>query len=449
MNWKEAGTRSRSAVGEVSLVRLSADGVTLAWPEAVALIDQICRFLVASGTQAFDPSSIVIQPSGEVTVRSSTSSETERSVHALGELLRAHLVGTPHPVQLQMVVAQATCTPPFYRSIAELAEALSYYSSSNPQELTRCVHEHWRSSRPVPVRAFPHMVRIARSFGAACMGTAFTRCRVGWARLSRMLSPHAARPQWVTRRVLSITTGILLCIGVAGFAFAAGLGRSAAPALAATISRANGQASAALLSTMGGALELVRSRFGGTSTSADSSVASQASHPAPRPLRRRPTSRTPAAPSTLAARRGPRIEDAVVSERSVPAAVVAPLADPRPGQSAESAPATRDSHDPAGPNGSRVYSADDTDVTPPVAIDRLRPNQLTAFDREQDATAITILVGEDGRVESATLARRPTTFHDTVAMTLNLGAVKAWRFHPALQTGRPVKYRTTVWIGNQ
>jgi len=47
------------------------------------------------------------------------------------------------------------------------------------------------------------------------------------------------------------------------------------------------------------------------------------------------------------------------------------------------------------------------------------------------------------------VATKPQTFHDSVVATLNLTAVKAWRFHPALRTGRPVKYRTTVWLADQ
>jgi hypothetical protein len=462
MKLKEAGTPSRTVVAEVSLVELSTNGVTFAWPEAVALISQICRCLIASGTQDINPSTILIQSTGDVNVRGSTSGEAEHSVQMVGALLRTCLAGTSHPVPLQMLVAQATCTPPFYRSIAELAEALAYYSSSNPQELTRAVYERWRNDRPAPVRVHPQVRRIIDTFSAACLRKFITRSRAAWARLFALVRRYAARPKWITQRILvtqralSLTTVILFCIGfcvgIAGFAFAAGVGRSPARAFVAKISLANGQASAALASTVSGAVELVRSRLRRTAaTPENSAIDSRVSRPAPRRLSTRAASRTSAALETPAERSDlVGIEDVATSQRSAPADDrIEPLAAVPPSQLAETATVPRHPPDLPERNELRVYSAEDTDVTPPTAIDRVSLNEPLARNGQQDAAAITIVVGEDGRVESATLARRPATFKDTVAATMNLSAVKTWRFHPAQQAGRPVKYRTTVWLINR
>src|SRR5688572_2798709 len=219
MNLKEAGTRSKPAVAEVSLGELSADPITFAWPEAVALISQICRCLIASGTHAIDPSTIVIQSTGDVIVRDSTSGEAERSVQVLGALLRTCLAGTPHPVPLQMLVAQATCTPPFYRSIAELSEALSHYSSSNVQELTRGVYERWRNNHPVPVSVVLPAGAIFRSFAAACLRKCVTQYRDARRLISNLRHLHVARPKWMTGRVpipqraLMVAIAVLFCVG--------------------------------------------------------------------------------------------------------------------------------------------------------------------------------------------------------------------------------------------
>jgi hypothetical protein len=449
MKLKEAGTRNRAAAADVSLVQLSADGVIFTWPEAVALVSQICRLMVASGKHVFDASTIVIRADGGVNVRGSRTSDADRSVHAVGELLRTHLVCTPHPVPLQMIVSQATCTPPFYRSIAEFAEALSFYSSSTPHELTRSVYERWRHDHPVPARLRQPAVPRIRAVAAARVKDFLARARVEWARLSTVLAAYAVRPPWMTHRALSIATAILCCIGVAGFAFAAGLGRSA-PALVAKIGRANGEASAALASTMGGAVELLRSRFGpSTPAPANTAIDSHAHRPAARRGATRSASRVPAVrlPSATPSRPA-RIEDMPISHSSAPAsAPVAPLADSNPARSAGNAPTARYSPEASEPGEPRVYSADDADVTPPVAVDRIPSDQLSAgVNRPQDVAAITIVVGEDGRVESATLVRRPATFHGHVAATLSLSAVKSWRFDPAMRNGWPVKYRTTVWL---
>jgi hypothetical protein len=432
MKLEEPGTRSRPAVAEVSLVQLSADGATIKWPEAVAIISQICQFLLASGTQSFDASTIVVRQSGDVTLRTSTSGDAEQGVRALGELLRTCLSGTSHPVPLQNIIAQATSRPPFYRSTVELAEALSYYAGSKPQELTRSVYERWQSRHRAPGRVPVH----ARPRAG--------RHVIGRARLA-MLALYTARPAWMTRRALSITTAILFSIGVAGIAFAAGLGRSAAPAFVAKIGRANGQATAAVVSTMGGAVEFLRLRFIPTaSPPVDTAVDSRESQPESR-RRARPVSRTAAAVRAIPSRRLTRM-DGGTPHSMVPASQsVTPFAAAIVPLSTDTAE-TRHSSAPLELNESRLYSADDTDVTAPVPIDRIRSNPLAAFNRQQNAAAITIVVSEDGRVESATVVSRPATFRDSVAATMNLSAVKSWRFYPAVRAGRPVKYRTTVWL---
>ena len=92
---------------------------------------------------------------------------------------------------------------------------------------------------------------------------------------------------------------------------------------------------------------------------------------------------------------------------------------------------------------SSIYSLDDTDVTPPVAI---RSPGL-AVDRVQgdgSASLIEILVSEAGLVESATGLHRPATIGAALEFTTALSVVKTWRFLPARKNGQAVKYRTTV-----
>jgi hypothetical protein len=107
-------------------------------------------------------------------------------------------------------------------------------------------------------------------------------------------------------------------------------------------------------------------------------------------------------------------------EEAAPAPVVPPALDPQ-----------------------RVYSPEDGDVTPPVAIGHVSAHQAPSH---SNVSAITVVVDEHGRVQSAVLVRWPGSFQETVIATLNLSAAKAWRFEPALRNGRPVKYRTTIWV---
>lgn len=90
-----------------------------------------------------------------------------------------------------------------------------------------------------------------------------------------------------------------------------------------------------------------------------------------------------------------------------------------------------------------IYSADDTDVNPPVAV----RSPGVAADRvhgDSSASLIEILVSETGRVESATGLHRPATVGAALETTTALSVVKTWRFLPARKDGHPVKYRTTV-----
>jgi len=110
---------------------------------------------------------------------------------------------------------------------------------------------------------------------------------------------------------------------------------------------------------------------------------------------------------------------------------------------------TRSSEAPARPQDdsavdtSIIYSPNDADVSPPVAV----RSPGIATDRGNGGTNVSfieILVNETGRVESARGQRRPATLRAALESTTALSVVKAWRFSPALKNGQPVKYRTTV-----
>lgn len=90
-----------------------------------------------------------------------------------------------------------------------------------------------------------------------------------------------------------------------------------------------------------------------------------------------------------------------------------------------------------------VYSLDDADVSPPVAI----RSPGIATDRgngSKNVSFVEILVSETGGVESARGQRQPATLGAALQSTTALSVVKTWRFRPALKNSHPVKYRTTV-----
>jgi hypothetical protein len=134
---------------EVSVAELAASGVPIAWFEAVAVAQQICRWLLnRDAALALDWERVFVQSSGEIDIRSAEPAAPETVVQSLGELLRTWLAETPYPMPLRLVVAQATTVPPFYKSIPELFDALSHYERSNRLELVREVYEQWRTAEP-------------------------------------------------------------------------------------------------------------------------------------------------------------------------------------------------------------------------------------------------------------------------------------------------------------
>jgi hypothetical protein len=89
-----------------------------------------------------------------------------------------------------------------------------------------------------------------------------------------------------------------------------------------------------------------------------------------------------------------------------------------------------------------IYSPQDTDIRPPVAI--RSPGIAKDSNGDQYVLLIDILVNATGDVESAKGRPRPATIGDAVQSHVALSVVKTWRFRPARKDGQPVKYRTTV-----
>ena len=99
--------------------------------------------------------------------------------------------------------------------------------------------------------------------------------------------------------------------------------------------------------------------------------------------------------------------------------------------------------DDAAIDGSMIYSPEDADVDPPVAIRSpgLAGNEVNGV---EGSSVIEILVSETGLVESARGWQRPATLGAALESTTALSVVKTWRFWPAQKNGQPVRYRTTM-----
>jgi hypothetical protein len=94
-------------------------------------------------------------------------------------------------------------------------------------------------------------------------------------------------------------------------------------------------------------------------------------------------------------------------------------------------------HDVATVADSTVYSTASPGVVPPVMTTRqiARPEALTPG--VEAASTIELLVDESGNVERVRLLSRPSP----ILAAMLLSAAKTWKFRPALNDGRAVKYR--------
>jgi len=96
---------------------------------------------------------------------------------------------------------------------------------------------------------------------------------------------------------------------------------------------------------------------------------------------------------------------------------------------------------PAAPAPSLIYSGEEPRVKAPVVVNQALPQypgQLTI----PRSGKLEVVIDETGLVESATMTVSVTTAYDALA----LAATRAWRYHPAMLDGTPVKFRKVVQI---
>jgi TonB family protein len=100
---------------------------------------------------------------------------------------------------------------------------------------------------------------------------------------------------------------------------------------------------------------------------------------------------------------------------------------------------------PPAPALPAIYTADDANVVPPVALSRSTPawiprNQMDA--RRQFRGVLEVIVDEKGDVISAALGKSVHPEYDAALLRM----ARTWKFRPATREGVPVRYRSTLEI---
>jgi TonB family protein len=92
-----------------------------------------------------------------------------------------------------------------------------------------------------------------------------------------------------------------------------------------------------------------------------------------------------------------------------------------------------------------IYSAEDADVKPPVAIGRAFPYDPPPGVPPDRLVRVEIVVSPTGFVESARVVGGARTYFDGMV----LSAAKTWTFQPATRDERPVTYRCLGWLSTR
>src|SRR5262245_49070269 len=111
----------------VTLATILGSQVSIQWFEAVAVVREIADRLleVASDRAIPELQQIRLSPEGYLDIVGVIP--TDEPVRRMGQLLQALVAHADAPVQLRLVITQATAPTPAYTSIREYSEALGFF----------------------------------------------------------------------------------------------------------------------------------------------------------------------------------------------------------------------------------------------------------------------------------------------------------------------------------
>lgn len=405
---------------DLTLARVIARGVVVTWPEAVAVVRDVTERVLSAPSAVPELQEILIDADGSVRIASASS--TKEPVRRLGQLLVALLSKGTAPVQLRLVISQATAPQPAYASAQEYFDALAYFDRPQHEQLIRELYE--RANAAPDVNAEASLDELA-PLPSQDPTDALAKQR----RKERAVRKRA----WLAAVGGRVAAAVifLVLVGLAGFRYARSRGVTLtgkeASAMAERASDALGQTVVSGVSAVSERLGLGRLVPPNATPSPPPALPPPAPAPEPKPAPRRPLrGAIVALPSFVAF----DLETAPASS-----ADLEPVAEP---DQATALPSIQ-SGEPA------IYSVGAAGVAPPIGIRPQLARELPPDLDPEHLGRIELVIAENGTVESAKLVGEPRDVRDS----LLLSAVKAWDFQPALKDGVPVKYRKTIWIAEQ
>jgi hypothetical protein len=385
----------------ISLGDMVAHDLPLEWPEAVAVVQEVCTRLVSPRTGSPDLSHILLDSSGTMELLSAPPS-TEPQVQRLGHLLSSLLEGTSPPAELRLFASQMTSSVTA-TSLDDFSRRLAYFERPGRSRLLQQLFE-----RAEPALA---AARQQREHPVAAAATADA---------DRASGKERQRPR-VDQRRLWRAIAAAVVIGLVGTGTFVGWRRlprsSAAPAV---VRRTRAAVGSLVADTMNSGRALLAKA--GLLTDAPAPAKQEQVRSAVKPNSRRKPMAKPSTPEGTAVDSNPPAIPVPAAE--TPAVTANPVA-------SASIVAADDL-----PADAIVYSADDAGVLPPTLLFPQLPRTENGTPSHSAAADAEVLVNERGVVEAVKLLNHPEQVHERML----LSAMKAWRYHPALKDGRPVRY---------
>jgi hypothetical protein len=404
----------------MTLADILGRGVSMEWYEGVALVRAVATCLIeTSGDAPSIPELHHIEISTDGGVRITGGTIASEPVRRLGQLLQATLGHTDAPVQLRLVIVQATSPTRAFGSIREFDEALGYFERPGRAAVLRGLYVRAAAALPTPNSAQPPTLDAVAPLPGPDPAA--------------IARPATAKSKPRAMKIAAVALAVITAAAAAWYAVGT-RGKGEKRNVSAIARQASDAAGAAVLS----GVSAITERTGLGRLVPDSGVTAE-----------RPETPDASASTQSKVRRSPRAMTA--PETPILALDLDALPDqlvPSIGDQA-SAPndiaAKPDPYD-EGPLFSSdegpVFSSDSADVLPPVGVRPQLPRDLPRNIRREQLSRIELIVSETGTVESVKLMGTPRTVHDFMI----LSAVKAWQFHPALKDGRPVRFRKIVWF---
>jgi len=390
----------------IRLDDLLARQVGARWFEGVAVVQSVCRQLLApgAGTAGFPTASdILLGPEGSVAILGKSGAD---AVPTAAHLL-ARMLSDDVPVRLRLAVTQATGTDSGYASLMEFSDALTYFERPNPEAIIRAFRER---AMLAPLRE-----------DAAQHAPAHAPLDV-----KPVVPPQGSKPGHVT------TWAVVVAIVAAVVCAAVWLVRVGGgdPRLTAALSSLK-QSVGTVFPTP--AAPAVEKGTTGSAAPKPSKAAGRSQAHAARPERALP--RADAQAAWVAPRSQPLYYPALsllvspvdIPETTDPMIVVF-------------ASAVRDAQG-IEQNPGRIYSKEDGEVTLPRNVYPKFPDVPPGLDL-RDRTILELVIATDGLVERVKLLTPPHDVHEFML----LSAAKSWMFDPARVEGRPVRFRHTMAI---